>query len=269
VPSSSVIQREFEIVVPTAGRTDSPSNVHSDLGAAKYGFKKALVFAVSVYGWSVPMVIEALGERWVSDGWTDIRFRRPVHHGDVVMATVTTDGDGRATLEVVRDGGDVVTAAELGVGTAPWAADFHRSPLGPAVDPPDPKPLITRETAPVGQALPILRFEPGWGPEGTEPITLGGREVVNPATLASRMSGYGRAVFSYTDNTSLDVRRHVQHMDLIAADEPLTVAGFMRASYERRGNDYAEYDGTVYGGDGRLVALVRHTVVVRVAPRPA
>ena len=54
---------------------DSPdiSNpIHSTEVATQYGFRAALVGGVTVYGWTVPAIIGALGEGWLERGWADV-----------------------------------------------------------------------------------------------------------------------------------------------------------------------------------------------------
>ncbi|HXH23455.1 MAG TPA: hypothetical protein VNN10_15660, partial [Dehalococcoidia bacterium] len=56
--------------------------IHANQGARQYGYRAALVGGVTVYGWTVPAILQALGPRWLSDGWIDVSFRRPTYPGD-------------------------------------------------------------------------------------------------------------------------------------------------------------------------------------------
>lgn len=107
---------------------DSPtiSNpIHSTEVAAQYGFRGALVGGVTVYGWFTPPLIEVLGERWLRDGWADVRFRRPTFPGDLMTAWVELGSDGAATLAMLNPEGVATIEGTAGTGKAPWFAVTH------------------------------------------------------------------------------------------------------------------------------------------------
>ena len=96
--------------------------IHSTAGASAYGFRGPLVGGVTVYGWTVPAILDVLGERWLEDGWADVSFRRPVYPGDQMTARVERTATG-ASLVMENQDGEACISGELGLGTAAWLKD--------------------------------------------------------------------------------------------------------------------------------------------------
>lgn len=265
--TSRTVRGTFEVVIPGAQREDAPGNIHTDQVAAKYGFRGALVLAVSVYGSSMPIILDQVGDEWARSGWIDIRFRKPVYEGEIISVALDETGEGQWRLALSRDEDDIVTLADLGLGTGEWTEGFHRSASRTPEPPSANQPTLRLETAPVGQDLPTLDMGvPSLdvdGPGRAQVAHVEGRDLLSPATIVGTLSAYSRRVFQY-ESPSLHAGSHVQHLGLVEVGEALTVAGHLSAAYERRGHHYAEYDGVVMGADGRDVALVRHTVVFKI-----
>lgn len=65
--------------------------MHTDEGAKRAGFPRALVAGVSTYAYLTHPFIEAFGMEWVERGGGEVRFRRPIFDGDVVRVEPTTE----------------------------------------------------------------------------------------------------------------------------------------------------------------------------------
>lgn len=265
--SEQTVRGQFEIVIPDADRADQPGNIHTDAAAARYGFRGALVLAVSVYGSAIPMILDVTGDEWGRSGWIDIRFKKPVYAGDVISVALDPVADQQWRLALIRQDGDIVTHADLGLGTGAWTQDFKRSADRNAVASIAEGPVLRLETAPVGTDLATLAMgvpDPDVnGPGRAQVAHIEGRDVLSPASIVGTLSMYSRRVFTY-ESPSLHARSQVQHLGLVEVGEALTVAGHLSNAFER-GHHYAEYDGVVQRADGQDVALVRHTVVFKIA----
>ena len=105
---------------------DSPdirNPIHSTQGASEYGYKAALVGGVTVYGWCAPAIIEALGERWLDDGWADISFRKPTYPDDEMTVRVE-EGTASWSLTMSNQKGESCIVGEVGLGRAPFRDEF-------------------------------------------------------------------------------------------------------------------------------------------------
>jgi hypothetical protein len=271
----SALRRDITAYINGAEREDQPENIHTDKVAREMGYKGALVYGTVVYAWSVPLIREALGDEWMRSGWADIHIRRPVYSGDDLTITLEPgEGDAYQLAATDPEGKARITAA-LGNGTGEWVADHRRSRRLTVEPLPNPRPRITLETAPIGQDLPRLQAEAHdrlgkLFQEATEhgygPLTVGGREVQSPATVTGRMTWYVHAVWDYA-GPAIHSRSQVQYLDFVGVDEPVSVAGHFVDAYEMNGHHYSITDGTVFGADGREVALTRHSSIFKVAPR--
>jgi hypothetical protein len=126
-------------------RPDISNPIHSTEVATQYGFRAALVGGVTVYGWTVPAIIEALGPGWLERGWADVSFRRPVYPGDGMAAAVTS-ADGRHRLTMSNQDGEACIAGEVGRGEAPFLDELGMPGRLNAEERPG-SPRLTRQRA--------------------------------------------------------------------------------------------------------------------------
>jgi hypothetical protein len=268
-----MLERSLFAYMPGADREDQPENIHTDKVAKALGYRGALVYGTTVHAWSVPLVVEALGDDWMRDGWVDLSIRRPIYTGERLHITLEPGEAGAFLLGVRGDDGGSKVAGVVAKGTGAWTVDHVRSKRLEVESLPNPRPLITLETAPVGEDLPCLRAEPhdrlaSLFEEATEyergALLAHGRRVLSPAAISGRMTWYVHAVWDYA-GPALHTNSQVQYLDFVDPNEPLTVAGHFRDAFERNGHHYSVTDGTVFGADGREVALTRHSSIFKVA----
>src|SRR5262245_58482145 len=80
--------------------------IHSDEGAREHGYRAALVIGGYVYAWTVPAILDVLGEEWLDGGWASVVLRRPTYTGDALTARATLREDGTAEVVMQGEGGD-------------------------------------------------------------------------------------------------------------------------------------------------------------------
>ncbi len=252
---------------------DIPNPIHSTAVAARYGFRGALVGGVTVYGWLTPVILEVLGERWLTDGWADVRFRQPVYPGDGLTARCEPADDGSARVAMVNAEGVACIEGRAGLGTAGWVTTFHSPSRRAAEDRPARLPWLTLDIAPTGQDLrPMLvpwslEDARAWATEkqrDSAPLWTGEDALVHPGWIAARMTPLLHHSFDYAP--AIHTRSEIQHLAPARAGQSFTVAGHFIRAYEQKGHHYAELDGVLIGEDGRELARMRHTTIFRVRP---
>lgn len=252
---------------------DIPNPIHSTAVASQYGFKAALVGGVTVYGWTVPAIVEALGEQWLDTGWADVSLRRPVYPGDEMTATVEQTSEGWR-LHMANQDGEACIAGTVGMGSGPFLPGLAMPDRTFAEPRPKHPPQLTLEDAPVGEdlrPLPVpfpldeaadyvnvkqLDDHPRWFGEGAR---------IHPGWLAGRMTPLIHHSYEY--GPAIHTRTQAQHLAPAFAGQTITVAGHFIDAYERKGHHYAVVDGAIFAEDRTLLARIRHTTIFRVARR--
>jgi len=253
---------------------DSPtiSNpIHSTEVAAKYGFRGALVGGVTVYGWLTPVILEVLGERWLTDGWADVRFRRPVFPGDELTARAQRGNGEMAEVSMLLEDGDGVIVGTAGLGQAPWSAELEMPSRRAAEPRPKEMPYLTLETAPRDVDLRPMPV-PFSVEEATAYATnlqrdesgrfAGEGALVHPGWIAARMTPLLKHSYDY--GPSIHTRTQVQHLASAKAGQEFTVAGHFIAAHEEKGHHVAVLDGVLLGEDGTELAKLRHSTIFRI-----
>ncbi len=248
--------------------------IHANQGARDYGYRAALVGGVTVYGWAVPAVIQALGPEWAENGWAEISFRRPTYPGDKMTARVTEQDNATFELTMSNQGGEVCVSGALGLGHAPWYGELEM-PLRTKAEPrPSELPQLTLDTAPIGQdlrpmAIAISKDEAVHYALERErdghPLWTGERPLVHPGWIAARMTPLLHHSYSY--GPAIHAKSHIQHLARFEAGQTVTVAGHFREAFERKGHNYAVFDGAISAENGQRLAQLRHTTIFQVAKR--
>lgn len=263
------VERRFEAFLDGVDSPDISNPIHSTEVAQAFGFKAALVGGVTVWGWCARAVIEALGERWLEDGWADVHFRQPVYPGDSLTIRVASGAQPRA-FEVANQEGEVCLRGQAGLGNAPWLGELTDSPWRTAEPAPTELPALTLESAPAGSelrpmAVPYqLTDATTYASEkqrDAAPPWVGPGARIHPGWIATRMTPLLKHSFAY--GPSIHTRTQVQHLAPAFAGQTVTVAGRFIRAYERKGHHVAELDGILLAESGREVARLRHTTIFR------
>ncbi|MGE0601074.1 MAG: GNAT family N-acetyltransferase [Dehalococcoidia bacterium] len=254
---------------------DSPtiSNpIHSTEVAAQYGFRGALVGGVTVYGWFTPVLLEVLGERWLTDGWADVRFRRPTFPGDKMTARAERNGD-IVDLKMILPDGDTAIVGTAGLGKGPWFDELTIAKRRVAEPKPDVLPILTLEGAIPGEDLrpmPVPYSVADATAYATDlqkddsPRFNGEGCQVHPGWIAARMTPMLKHSYQY--GPSIHIRSQIQHLARAAAGQDFTMAGTFLKAYEQKGHHVAELDGSLLAADGTECARMRHTTIFRIRP---
>jgi len=260
----------YEVVAKNYG-VDHPNKIHSDEGAAKYGFAGALVPGVGLYAYLTRRVIDDLGLEWVEHGAIKCRFIHPIYDGERVLVNscvVSTDPV-ELGLELYNRSGIVCA-----IGTA----SLPSSPL-----PPDPGNYPVRVLAPRNQLRPAtissfsqdnllgsLDFTFEMTDEVTKflddvseslPIYYGAEAVCHPALWISKANEI------IMQNVALGPWIHTaseaQYYRLARPGERLSIRGRVIESYTKRGNEYIVVDLGAFGEKERPVVVIKHTAIIK------
>ena len=252
---------------------ESRNVIHTSEAASQYGFRGALVTGVVVYGWGVPAIIELLGERWLDDGWVEMRFRRPTYAGDTMTALATERGDGSMELAISNQDGEVCVVGSAGLGRAEWFADLPPALFRAGEPPSQHREALTLADAPIGQDLRPMAIAVTEDDAATfaervrddDPRWSGDGALIHPQWLASQM--YQLLLHSYECYPSMHVRSQIQHLAPLRAAQTLTLAARFVEAYECRDNHYATLEGGIFDAAGSELMRVRYNTVFHVAKR--
>jgi len=246
--------------------------IHSTGFAQRYGFRGALVGGVTVWGWATPAILEAIGDGWLDRGWADFAFRQPTYPGDRMTVRVRLAEAGAFAVTMTNQDGVDCVIATVGLGDAPWLGEVT-SPERRAVEPPpEPKPQLTLDGAPIGRDLVPLA-QPMFLDDAREyvrvsqrtddPRFAGERPRIPPGWLAGRFEDLLRHNFAIP--ASMHTRSRVQHLAPAWAGQTIVSAARMVEAYERKGHHFGVFDCLVLGEGGLRLAHIRHTTIFRIA----
>jgi len=252
------------------------NEIHSTAGAKDYGYKAALVGGATVFGWTTPAILEALGHGWLDRGWVEVAFRRPTYPGDELEVTVIPSGTLADAWELHvtgTDGHDRISGT-VGLGDAPWLDQLD----SPALREADPALAdlshLTAEVAPVGQVIRTLggkitedeaREYARERERATEDVFLGAPPVLHPGWVAMRPIRVLHHSYHY--GPAIHAKSQIQFLGRAhAGGEVITTSKFVE-TYERKGHHYAVIDCATFDAQGNEVIRQRHVNIYDVAKR--
>lgn len=251
-----------------------PNAIHSTEGAKDYGYQAALVGGVTVWGWATPTILEALGERWLQDGWAKIRFRRPTYPGDELTVRVEQNDQGSWDFRMTKPDGENALAGEVGLGKAEWFEELAQSECTVAEERPAQLPQMTLELAEsAGDIRPMATeisveeaLEYALEKQRMQlPLFVSDHPRVHPGWVAGRPIRLLHHTFDY--GPAIHAGSHIQHLAPFEAGQMITQTARIVDAYERKGHHYAVVDCTLLGEDGTELVRLRHTTIFQVAKR--
>jgi acyl dehydratase len=250
----------------------SENRIHDDATARRLGFRGALVPGVTVYAYLTRPLAAALGPAWLARGTADVRFVKPIFHGEEVTVTgEITAREATGLRAVVR----ATTAAdgECATATVDVPAGLP-TPVNPVLYAPAPlpadRPEASRDHLSRIDALgtPEVAYDEAtasaWLDDVSDDLGLyrGADGWVHPAfylRLANRaLSGNVRL------GPWIHVGSRVRHLGGARGGEALAVRGRVRSLFEKKAREFVELDLLVVAGPrARPVGHVLHTAIYR------
>jgi hypothetical protein len=259
-----------EVFANNHGR-DHPNRIHSDDGAAKYGFEGALVPGVGLYAYMTRPVVDALGREWLERGAMRARFIHPVYDGERVQVSsrVASADPLEISLELHNDSNTICAIGAANLMT-----------LSPKIDPVDypvrqlPSPDQLRPASidgfTAGDILGSLEFTLDLGGEVARflddiversPIYFGEDAVCHPAFWIARaneivMQNLALGPWIHTSSEA-------EHFATARDGERLSLRGRVVETFNRRGNEYLVLDLGMFGEGRRPIVRIRHTAIIK------
>jgi hypothetical protein len=240
--------------------TASENKIHDDAVASRFGFTGGLVPGVDVFAYLAHMPMAKWGKDWLSGGFMQARFIKPIYDGD--QATVTADD---------ADGGLKLTASARGdlcaSGMAKPKGATASAKLLPVADMPDfeTRPKASMTSLPVGGTLGTLR-EVYARQDGLEHIAAVRDEAAlyDDGRIANAAWLLRRANYVLADNVKLGPWIHVESTldlhGLLRDGEELEVRAVVANNSETKGHLIVELDVQMLTGE-RRIATCRHWAI--------
>ena len=266
------IEHHVEAHLSNEDSPDISNPIHSTEVAKQYGFGGALVGGVTVWGWTTPTVIEALGEEWLDHGWAEFRFRQPTYPGDKVRIVAEREPSASWSVVMSNQDGEDCVIGRVGLGDAAWIDEFVTPDRMTAAPAPDPKPVLVLDHAPVGEdwvpnlvdATPeFARTFATNQQHSDDPRFVGKSPRLHPAWTAGWAEGLLRHNFAIP--SSMHTQSRVQHLAPITAGMKVTGGAHLLEVYERRGHHFCNFDVLLRDEEGTDLARLRHWTVFRIA----
>lgn len=240
--------------------TASENKIHDDAVASRFGFTGGLVPGVDVFAYLAHMPIAKWGKDWLSGGFMQARFVKPVYDGD--SATVTSEE---------KDGGLALSISARGEHCAGGTARLKGKAPDPVLLPAGPMPVFetrpkaSMESLKPGATLGTLRetYTLKDGREHVEAVRddaalYDGGRIANAAWLLRR------ANYVLAENVSLGPWIHVESTldlhGLLHDGEELEVRAVVADNVDTKGHLMVVLDVQMLCG-ARRIATCRHWAI--------
>jgi len=272
--TKDIIENKFVAWMENPNDPTLTNAIHAADGAREYGFQAALVGGVTVYGWCVPTLVEAVGEAWLDEGWAEVYFRRPTYPDDEMTIRASPSPD-NWSFDAHKQTGETCIRGEFGLGKAPWLDTLTRSAHLNADSNLEQREWLTLDNAPIGKDLRTLPVNISAAEareiavnklRETNPLFTGENPLIHPSTIARQMMTLLSYSYDY-GRPSIHVSTHIQHLGRVAAGQELRLTGHFVNAYEQKGHHYSVFDGTLINKDDKELARIRHTNIIKVAKR--
>jgi acyl dehydratase len=247
--------------------THHDNNIHSDEGAARYGFAGGLVPGVANYAYLTRPVVETLGQEWLERGRLAAKFIHPIYDGETatVQGTVTQVKPLELQLELLNSVGKLCA---VGTATLPDVLpplnirDFAQRAL------PEARRPATIAAVPAGTELGSLHFALDLPDETflanmqeTLALYRGADALCHPAFWPAQaneilMRNVALGPWIHTAST-------VQHYALARAGEHLSLRGRVQEAFEKRGHEIVVLDLGLFGVAERPLAHIQHSAIIK------
>jgi acyl dehydratase len=254
----------YEVIAKNYG-ADHANKIHSDEIAAPYGFAGALVPGVGLYAYMARPAVDALGREWLERGAMSGKFIKPVYDGELVQAraTIMNNDPIELKLELFNPSGALCAIGYAGLPPPAAAPDPNEYP-DRAIDQLRPASIASFS---IGDALGSLEFKLDL--KGEMPKFLDNVVETSPVcdSICHPAFWIAQANEILMRNIALGPWIHTasdaRHYALARDGERLSLRGRVIDLYERRGHELIVVDLGLFGENGRPVAHIKHTAIIK------
>jgi len=256
-----------EVIAKNYG-ADHANKIHSDEGAAKYGFAGALVPGVGLYAYLTRPVVDALGREWLERGAVSVKFIKPVYDGERVQAraTVVNNDPVELKLELLNVSGELCAIGSASLPNPLLKLDPNDFPFGPLPDAARLRPATIASFV-TGDTLGSLEFNldlkselPKFLDNVVETSPIYG-DVCHPAfwiAQANEILMRNIALGPWIHTAS-----ETRHYAIARDGARLSLRGRVVDLYERRGHELIVVDLGLFGETGLPIAHIKHTAIIK------
>jgi hypothetical protein len=259
-----------EVVAKNYG-ADHANRIHSDDGAARYGFTGALVPGVGLYAYLTRPVLETLGMGWLERGAMSAKFIHPVYDGErvYVESRITAIDPMGLRLELFNRSGTLCATGAADIPSSLQRFDPEDYPHRP-LPASGRLPRATIDNFRVGDHLGSLEFTLDWAGRMAKflddvveasPVYRGSDAACHPAfwiAQANEIVMQNMALGPWIHTAS-----EAQHYSVARDGDRLSLRGRVIDSFEKRGNEYIVLDLGLFGEEGRPIAKIKHTAIIK------
>lgn len=262
-----------EVVSKNYG-ADHANRIHSDEGAAAYGFAGALVPGVAIYAWLTRPVVRTLGLEWLARGSMTAKFLNPVYDAQAVVVEGRIEGltPPDISLELRNSTGMLCAVGRAGLPRELQGLEAVNYPENPLPGPGELRPAEIESIA-IGEVFGSLDFvldlpamEDGFLADMIDdsPVYRGSDAVCHPAwwiAKANEMIMQNVALGPWIHTAS-----KLQQYDIPQNGETLSMRGRVIEAAEKRGHEMITLDLAVFGEGDRPITRVLHSAIIKLNP---
>ena len=231
----------------------------------------ALVTGVDVWGWSVPLVLDVLGDEWLDIGWAEFSFKKPTHPGDQMKIVLEKcNSNGEFDLTIVNQENITCVIGKVGLGKAVWSDDFSVPDLIKSDNLDFEKLEITHDNLIANpdwrtktlSTNPTMARDFSWSHQQNSDALFGDDvPKLHPAWIAAWPEDLMRHNFSVP--YSVHTRSQLQFLKSVDAGTTITGGAHLLDVYERKGNEYVNFDVLLQDDFEDHVAMLRHWTIFK------
>jgi hypothetical protein len=254
----------YEVIAKNYG-ADHANRIHSDEGAARYGFAGALVPGVGLYAYLTRPVIDALGLEWLERGAMSAKFLKPIYDGEKVQARarVAHNDPIELKLELINQSGELCAVGSANLPDSMAAPDPRAYPFRA------PSQLWPASIASfsIGDILGSVEFRLDM--KGEMPKFLDNVVETSPVydSICHAAFWIAQANEILMRNVALGPWIHTasdaRHCAVARDGERLSLRGLVGDLYERRGHELVMVDLGLFGENDRPIAQIKHTAIIK------
>lgn len=237
---------------------DHANRIHSDDGAAEYGYPGALVPGVAMYAYLTRPIIASLGSDWIERGAMSLKLLKPVYHGDRLRVEETA-----GELQLINESGTICAVGTASMPAPPvlQAADYPRADLPRTLRP------ATINGISMGELFGSLEFMLDMDGD----VAPFHRDILVRESLFDTIPHpaywIARANEVVMQNVALGMWIHTasqaQHYAIARAGEPISIRSRVIDAFEKRGHELLVLDIGIFGESARPIARIVHTAIIR------
>jgi hypothetical protein len=275
--NESVNLQSHELIAYNYG-VHHANRIHSDEGAAQYGFRAALVPGVALYAYCTQAAVRHFGVDWLTSGAISARFAQPIYDGEriTIAARPLLAPESALEIELIKADGAVSTRAIASNNptdaepSSAAVAEFEMRALPEEAGRRAPRNASFEAGEPLGTlefVAPLSVAAESFVADMRDPLNCyrGANARVHPAHWIAQANRV------LTSNIRLGAWIHtaseVQHFGQVDPGQKLSLRARIRELQNKRGHEIISTDMILLDEGLRPIATIRHSAIIHLAPK--